>query len=98
MFIGDWTIRSDPDLPAPYSQKAEVIEVIDPMGNHALIKIWLIQLGVKPVIRCDPHDGQVTTDATVSIQIKVYSELVDPKNLEGCLELPRENNSEAPLV
>ena len=77
-----------PDLPAPYSQKAEVIEVIDPMGNHALIKIWLIQLGVKPVIRCDPHDGQVTTDATVSIQIKVYSELVDPKTWNDVLSSP----------
>ena len=43
------TMNPYPDLPAPYSQKAEVIEVIDPMGNHALIKIWLIQLGVKPV-------------------------------------------------
>ena len=82
------TMNPYPDLPAPYSQKAEVIEVIDPMGNHALVKIWLIQLGVKPVIRSDPHDGQVATDATTSIQIKVCSELVDPKTWHDVLSSP----------
>ena len=49
------TMNEISNLPSPFSQKAEALEIIDSVGNHALVRVWLIQLGAKPVIRSSPN-------------------------------------------
>ena len=66
-----------PNLMKPLSQQQEFSEIVDNLGNHALIKVWLIQLGTKQVIKSNPKDAQVNTDATTTICIKVFADLVE---------------------
>ena len=66
-----------PNLPTPFSQVQKSMEVVDNMGNHALIKIWLIQLGTKKVVKSNPKDAQANTEATTTTCIKAFFNLLD---------------------
>ena len=70
------TMEPFPNLIKPFSQQQETLEIVDNMRNHALIKVWLIQLGQR-VIKSNPKDAQVNTDATTTICIKALAELLD---------------------
>ena len=71
------TMDEIPNLSSPFSQTHEIVEIVDAMGYHALVKVWMIQLGSKPVVRTDLKDAQVVTDATSTIILKVFKTLVD---------------------
>ena len=60
-----------PNLRSPFSQQHEIVEIVDAMGHHALIKVWMVQLGSKPGVKTDLKDAQVVTDATTTVILKV---------------------------
>ena len=71
------TMDEVPNLCSPFSQTHEIVEIVDAMGYHALVKVWMVQLGSKPVVRTDMKNAQVVTDATSTIILKVFKSLVD---------------------
>ena len=71
------TMDEIPNLRTPFSQTHEIVEIVDAMGYHALVKVWMVQLGSKPVVKTDLKDAQVVTDATSTIVLKVFKDLVD---------------------
>ena len=72
----------------PFKIEAHEVPVKDPYGNRAIIRLWIVHLGQKPIVRAPKTNGDVQLTDMSTLVISVVKDQVDPTTWDSIVGAP----------
>eukprot|EP00435_Cladocopium_sp_Y103_P043731 s2239_g12.t1 len=75
----------------PFKIEAHEVPVKDQVGNRAIIRIWILHLGQKPVVRAPKTNGEVQLHDMITLVVSAVQDQLDPVTWKSIVDAPARN-------